>query len=89
MAHTDLFPPLDERPGFNMTIQSGNVLSKYDLTDLVANPSKLWYHDFSVPNTPGTSPYQYMMASTWQGAALTTTQINSWAAKAVAYPGRK
>lgn len=24
MAHTDLFPSLDERPGFNMTIQSGN-----------------------------------------------------------------
>lgn len=89
MAHTDLFPPLDERLGFNMTIQTGNVLSKYDLTDLNSNPSKLWYHDFSVPTTPGSSPYQYMMASTWHGSPVTSGMISAWTAKAISFPGRK
>lgn len=89
MAHTDLFPPLDERLGFNMTIQSSNVLSKYDLSLLNANPGKLWYHDFSVPATPNSSPYQYMMASSWQGNPVTSGNISAWTAKAIAYPGRK
>lgn len=89
MAHTQLYPPLDERLEFNMTIQTSNVLSKYDLTDLNGTPSKLWYHDFAAPSSPNSSPYQYIMASTWQGQAMTTTILNGWKTIATNNPSRK
>lgn len=89
MSHSSLFPELNERAGFNMTIQNGNVLSKYDLTELVADPSKLWYHNFTVTNPPTSTPYQHMMASKWSGSPVTQTDITNWTTLAANNTGRK
>lgn len=89
MAHNALLPADDERAGFNMTIQDSNTLSKYTLTNMVNPISKVWFHNFMSNNPPETSPYQHQMAALWNGATLTTSQMNSWKSQATAYPGRK
>lgn len=93
--HTDLFPKMNERIGFCMTIQTSNDLDNYDLTELVDDPEQLWFQNFTTADSPNSSttprsePWQHCLAGLWNGETMTTTRLNNWKTFAGNNPGRK